>query len=330
MRSFAYHRASGVASAIQLGSTDETRFLAGGTNLVDLMKCNVERPATLVDVTALPGLDQVDVGPARIRIGSLARMSTVADHPDLKATAPAVSESLWRAASAQIRNMATMGGNLLQRTRCPYFRDESGNVSCNKRNPGSGCAALSGVNRNHAVLGGSEFCIATYPGDFATALVAFDGLIHVRGRDSRVVKANDFFRSPGSTPHIENDLTVGEFITAIELPVTQSLRASHYLKVRDRSSYEFAAASAAAGLELEKDGRTIKDARIALGGVGTKPWRVRVVEAELIGKPCTEDVIRRAANHGAEGAHPLPQNAFKVTLIPRVIARALIEAVRLA
>lgn len=330
MRSFEYQRASDVASAIQLGGLAGARFLAGGTTLVDLMKCNVERPATLVDITRLPGLDRIDIGASWIRIGSLVRMSAVADHPGIKAVAPALSESLWRAASAQIRNMATMGGNLLQRTRCPYFRDVAGNAQCNKRVPGSGCAALGGINRNHAVLGGSQSCIAVYPGDFAVALVAFDGLIHIEGRKTRVVRADEFFKTPGISPHIENSLEAGDFITAIEIPVTRALRYSHYLKVRDRASYEFAAASAAAGVALEDDGRTIKEVRIALGGVATKPWRVRAVEAALVGKPFTEDVIRQAASRAADGARPQEHNAYKITLIPRVVARALLEARRLA
>ncbi|ARP82990.1 FAD-binding molybdopterin dehydrogenase [Bordetella genomosp. 8] len=329
MRSFEYVRAADVAGAAALKDRG-ARVLAGGTTLVDLMKCNVERPASLVDITRITGLDYIEAGDEWIRIGSLARMSAVADHPGIKAAAPVLAESLARAASAQIRNMATMGGNLLQRTRCPYFRDVAGASPCNKRVPGSGCAALDGVNRNHAVLGGSEACIAVYPGDFATALAAFDGRIRIQGGKERVVVADEFFKTPGGTPDIENSLMPGEIITAIEIPVTAALRYSHYLKVRDRASYEFAAASAAVGVELESDGTTIKDVRVALGGVATKPWRARGVEAELAGKPFTESVIRAAANRATEGAVARQHNTYKITLLPRVVTRALLEARRVA
>ncbi|SAI74489.1 xanthine dehydrogenase [Bordetella ansorpii] len=329
MQSFDYTRAPDVAGAAALNEGG-ARVLAGGTTLVDLMKLNVERPARLVDITRITGLDHIEVGNDWIRIGSLARMSAVADHPQIKSTAPVVAESLARAASAQIRNMASMGGNLLQRTRCPYFRDVAAAAPCNKRVPGSGCAAQDGINRNHAVLGGSKACIAVYPGDFATALAAFDGRIRIQGDRERVVVANEFFRTPGETPNIENSLQHGEIITAIEIPVTAALRNSHYLKVRDRASYEFAAASAAVGVELESDGETIKDVRVALGGVATKPWRARAVEAELAGKPFTESVIRTAASRATKGAVARQHNMYKITLIPRVVTRALLEARRVA
>jgi len=323
MHSFSYERATSVSHAMESAKGGGSRFLAGGTTIVDLMKCNVEQPEKLIDVTFMPGLGDIKVFPSKILIGSLTHMSTAADHPEIKAIAPAISESLWRAASPQIRNMATLGGNLLQRTRCPYFRDGLSNLPCNKRSPGSGCAAINGVNRNHAVLGTSASCIATYPGDFAVSLVAFDGKIHIHGDEARIVKAVDFFKVPGDTPHLDNALHSGEFITAIEIPVSKSLRYSHYLKVRDRSSYEFAAASAAAGIELESDGVTIKDLRIALGGVATKPWRLVALEQQLVGKPFTEEVIRRAALTAADGAEAYAHNEYKINLIPKVVARAL-------
>ena len=330
MRRFEYQRASDIAESVRLAGQPGTRLLGGGTNLVDLMKCGVERPATLLDITRVNGLDQIYVDSSRMLIGSLARMSAVADHPQVQRLAPAISESLWQAASAQIRNMATLSGNVLQKTRCSYFRDATGNAQCNKRSPGSGCAALRGINRNHAVLGTSESCIAVYPGDFAVALAAFDGQIHIQGQQLRVVRAEDFFRAPGSTPDVENDLKAGEVITAIEIPVTPALQSSHYLKVRDRASYEFAAASAAAGVELENDGQTIKEVRIALGGVATKPWRLRDVEISLIGQHFTEPVIRQAAMRATDGAQVYEHNAYKIALIPRVVTRALLQARRSA
>lgn len=325
MRAFDYGRASDLADAIGQGAVPETRFLAGGTTLLDLMRCGVERPARLVDIGRLGGLDGIEIGDDVIRIGGLARMSCVADHPGIRQSAPALSESLLLAASPQIRNMATLAGNLLQRTRCTYFRDVAGNAHCNKRLSGSGCAAIGGVHRNHAILGGSEACIATYPGDLAVALVAFDAMLRIEGPRPRIVRVEDFIQLPGDHPDVENDLASGEVITAIEVPVTTALRRSHYLKVRDRASYEFAAASAAVGLDLAPDGRTIREARVALGGVATKPWRARSVEAALQGLPFDEATVRRAAELAVEGAKSLHHNAYKTVLAPRVVARALLE-----
>ncbi|WP_324699382.1 xanthine dehydrogenase family protein subunit M [Novosphingobium sp. RL4] len=323
MRTFDYIRADDAATAVVEARKPETRFLAGGTTLLDLMKLNVERPARLVDLTRLSGLDSIDVSADVIRIGALARMSKVADHADVKDVAPVVSESLWRAASAQLRNMASIGGNLMQRTRCTYFRDPGAYANCNKSNPGSGCAAIGGVNRNHAVLGTSSACIAIYPGDFAVALTAFDAKVIVRGSSERSIPVNDFFLVPGKTPHIENRLSPGEMIVGVEIPRVAALKRSHYLKVRDRASYEFAAASAAVGLELEADGRTIRDVRIALGGVATKPWRLHAVEATLKGKTLNEATLRAAAAAAVEGATSSGHNAFKIELTPKVVARAL-------
>ncbi|WP_440060625.1 FAD binding domain-containing protein [Pseudomonas syringae] len=326
MRAFDYLRASDITDARQQNGLPETRFLAGGTTLLDLMKCGVERPARLVDIGHLQGLSDIEVGAEQIRIGALAKMSHVAVDTHILQHAPVISEALWRAASPQLRNMASIGGNLMQRTRCTYFRDPSAYPDCNKRNPGSGCAALNGVNRNHAVLGASKSCIAVYPGDLAVALVAFDARVLIRGATDRQVKVEDFYRLPGARPDIEHDLSSGEMIIGIEVPVVAALKRSHYLKVRDRASYEFAAASAAVGVEFEDDGRTIKDVRIAMGGVGTKPWRARGVEHALIGKAFTEKVIRDAARHSVDGAQAREHNGFKMVLAPRVVARALMTA----
>ncbi len=323
MRPFDYLRVDDVPAALAAGIRPDTRFLAGGTTLLDLMKLDVERPAHVVDITRLPGLDTIAVATDVIRIGALARMSKVADHGGIRNAAPALSESLWRAASAQLRNMASIGGNLMQRTRCTYFRDPGAYANCNKRNPGSGCAAKEGVNRNHAILGTSDACIAVYPGDFAVALVAFDAEVIVRGTRERRVPADRFFLLPGTTPHREHALTPGEMIVGIEVPRSPALKRSHYLKVRDRASYEFAAASAAVGLELSDDRRTIRDVRIALGGVATKPWRLRNVEGALKGKAFDEVTLRTAAAAAVEDARPSEYNVFKVALAPKVIARAL-------
>lgn len=323
MRSFDYIRAEDAESAIAEAAKPETRFLAGGTTLLDLMKLNVERPSRLVDLTRISGLDTIEVTTDVIRIGALAKMSKVADHADIKDAAPVLSESLWRAASAQLRNMASIGGNLMQRTRCTYFRDPGAYSNCNKRNPGSGCAALQGVNRNHAVLGTSDACIAIHPGDFAVSLVAFDAKVLVRGNTERSIPIDEFYLLPGLTPHIEHELSSGEMIVGIEIPRCAALKRSHYLKVRDRASYEFAAASAAVGIELEDDGKTIRDVRIAIGGVATKPWRVRGVEDALKGKQLDEALLRNAAAVSAQGSKSSGHNAFKIDLTPKVVARAL-------
>ena len=323
MRTFDYLRAGDSETAIAEAGKPETKILAGGTTLLDLMKLNVERPARLVDITRIPGLDTIEVSTDIIRIGALAKMSKVAAHADIKAAAPVLSESLWRAASAQLRNMASIGGNLMQRTRCTYFRDVGAYSNCNKRNPGSGCAAIEGINRNHAVLGTSDACIAVYPGDFAVSLVAFDAKVIVRGSSERIIPVDEFFLLPGESPQTEHQLSPGELIVAIEIPRSAALMRSHYLKVRDRASYEFAAASAAVGLEMEADGRTIRDVRIAIGGVATKPWRLRGVEDALKGKTLDEATLRSAAAAAVAGAKSSGHNAFKIELAPKVVARAL-------
>jgi xanthine dehydrogenase YagS FAD-binding subunit len=297
-------------------------LLAGGTTLIDLAKCGVAAPETVVDLTHLQGLDAIAFSGGGVTIGALAKMSAVSTDRGIRDGYTAVSEALWQAASAQLRNMATIGGNLMQRTRCAYFRDPAAFPDCNKRNPGSGCAAIGGVTRNHAVLGTSPSCIATNPGDLAVALVALDAEI-VLG--NRRVAADDFFLLPGDTPQREHAIEPGEIITAIHIPASGAARNSTYLKLRDRQSYEFAAASAAVGLELEPDGLTVRDIRIALGGVATKPWRARNVEAALKGRALSREGIDAAAALATEGAVVHGDNGYKRALAPRVIARAIIN-----
>ena len=322
MRDFSYLRATSVEAARQAAALPGAMLLAGGTTLVDLAKCGVAEPDSLVDITHLKGLATIDVSERGATIGALAKMGHVADHADIKRRFPAVSEALWQAASAQIRNMATIGGNLMQRTRCPYFRDPSNFPACNKREPGSGCSALGGVTRGHAVLGTSDACIAMYPGDLAVALVAFDAIAHL---GERRVSVDDFFLLPGTTPDREHAIEPGEMITAIEIPGSAAARRSTYLKIRDRQSYEFAAASAAVGIEFEADGRTIRDLRVALGGVATKPWRARAVEEALKGKVLEPDAVRAATLLAVEGAVDHGANHYKIELAPRVVARAILK-----
>lgn len=322
MRDFSYLRATSVEAARQAAALPGAMLLAGGTTLVDLAKCGVAEPDSLVDITHLKGLATIDVSERGATIGALAKMGHVADHADIKRRFPAVSEALWQAASAQIRNMATIGGNLMQRTRCPYFRDPSNFPACNKREPGSGCSALGGVTRGHAVLGTSDACIAMYPGDLAVALVAFDAIAHL---GERRVSVDDFFLLPGTTPDREHAIEPGEMITAIEIPGSAAARRSTYLKIRDRQSYEFAAASAAVGIEFEADGRTIRDLRVALGGVATKPWRARAVEEALKGKVLEPDAVRAASLLAVEGAVDHGANHYKIELAPRVVARAILK-----
>ncbi|MER9917981.1 MULTISPECIES: xanthine dehydrogenase family protein subunit M [unclassified Mesorhizobium] len=322
MRDFSYVRADSIDAARQAAALPGAMLLAGGTTLVDLAKCGVAEPDSLVDITHLKGLDAIKVDAGSAMIGALAKMSHVADHAEIKSRFPAVSEALWQAASAQLRNMATIGGNLMQRTRCPYFRDPANFSACNKRSPGTGCSAIGGVTRGHAVLGTSNACIAMYPGDLATALVAFDAVVHL---GERQVAVDDFFLLPGATPDREHAMQPGEMITAISIPASAAARQSTYLKVRDRQSYEFAAASAAVGIDFEADGRTIRDLRVALGGVATKPWRAHAVEAALKGKVLSEDRVRAASLLAMEGAIDHGANHYKIELAPRVVARAILK-----
>ncbi|MDK4739550.1 xanthine dehydrogenase family protein subunit M [Rhizobium sp. CNPSo 3464] len=327
MKEFSYLRAGSVDEARQAAASSATMLLAGGTTLLDLAKCGVAEPERVVDISHLAGLDAISLTDRSVMIGALAKMSRVADDANIKAQFPAVSQALSLAASAQIRNMAAIGGNLMQRTRCPYFRDPATFSACNKRAPGSGCSAIGGVTRNHAVLGTSEACIATNPGDLAVALVAFDAVVHL---GSRQVAIDDFFLLPGTTPDREHAIEPGEMITAITIPTSAAARRSTYLKVRDRQSYEFAAASAAVGLELEADGRTIRDIRVALGGVATKPWRARAVEEALKGQVLDAAAVKRASLLAVQGAVYHGANHYKITLAPRVVERAILTMGELA
>jgi xanthine dehydrogenase YagS FAD-binding subunit len=321
MRPLSYARASTIEDAIATVSVDpSSAFLAGGTTEIDLVRLGVAHHDVLVDINELPLADIEELPGGGIRIGGLARMSDVARAPAVMERYPSVSESLLLGASEQLRNMASMGGNLCQRVRCPYFRD---NVSaCNKREPGTGCSALEGINRGHAILGTSEDCIATHPSDVAVALVAFDATVHtIRPGGPRQIAIDDFYLLPGDTPEVEHPLEHGELIAAIELPPLEIARNSVYLKFRDRQSYEFALVSVAAALEVH-DG-VVAGVRLALGGVGTKPWRARRAEAELIGAPATAEQFAIAAEAELAPAAPSEHNAFKVEVAKRAIVRGL-------
>jgi xanthine dehydrogenase YagS FAD-binding subunit len=310
-----------LALRAQAGRNDApAEYIAGGTDMVQLLQEYVRQPEQLVSLAGLLD-DRIEVEPQGLRLGAAATMAEVAAHRAVIQQFPVISEALLNSASPQVRNQATMGGNLLQRTRCPYFRDV-GYVACNKRAPGSGCAAIGGENRWHAVLGTSEDCIAANASDLAVALVALDAVIEVRGAGGqRTVALIDFYRLPGATPHIETVLQPGEVITAITVPSSPAARRSHYLKVRDRASFEFAVVSAAVALEM--DGARIRQARVALGGVGTKPWRVPPVEATLAGATLDPAALRRAAALAAQGAQGRGHNDFKIELMQRVIVRAV-------
>jgi xanthine dehydrogenase YagS FAD-binding subunit len=310
-----------LASRAQAGRNDApAEYIAGGTDMVQLLQEYVRRPERLVSLAGL--LDnRIEAGPQGLRLGAAATMAEVAAHPVVIQQFPVISEALLNSASPQVRNQATMGGNLLQRTRCPYFRDV-GYSACNKRSPGSGCAAIGGENRWHAVLGTSDSCIAANASDLAVALVALDAAVEVRAAaGQRSVPLIDFHRVPGATPHIETVLEPGDVITAITVPASPAARRSHYLKVRDRASFEFAVVSAAVALDM--DGARIRQARVALGGVGTKPWRVLRVEAALAGATLDPAALRRAAALAAQGAQGRGHNDFKIELMQRAIVRAV-------
>jgi len=321
---FEFHHASTEDEAVALlGRHDAARCLAGGTTLVDLMKHHVERPRHVIDIGAL-ALDRIaERDDGGVRVGATVRNSDFADHQLIRERYPFVSQALLAGASAQLRNMATTGGNLLQRTRCYYFRDTAS--PCNKREPGSGCAALDGYHRIHAVLGTSDRCVATHPSDMAVPLMALDAIVLVRGpRGERGIPLRDFYLLPGEHPERETTLAADELITAVDLPKLPFARRSVYVKVRDRASYAFALASAAVALDL--DGKTIRDARIALGGVGTIPWRAPEAEAELRGKALDADTLGRAADAALAGAVPRKDNHFKIELARRTLIRALARA----
>ena len=317
---FAYAVAPSVQAAMaRVALTPNAEFIAGGTDMLQLLQEGVRAPEEIIDLNGLP-LTDIEVSPNGVRIGALARMAQVADDPRIHEQFPVVTQALLASASPQVRNMATIGGNLLQRTRCLYYRDVA--TPCNKRDPGSGCSALDGENRMSAVLGGSSQCIAAYPGDLAVALLVVDAEAQIAGLNGQhTMPIEKLHRTPGETPHIETNLQAGEIITAVLIPISGYAKRSCYLKLRDRASFEWAVASAAVALEME-DGK-IRQARVAVGGVATKPWRLHQVEQILIGEKFQADLIRRAASLAAAGAEPRKRNAFKVELLKRVVERAL-------
>jgi xanthine dehydrogenase YagS FAD-binding subunit len=325
MEPFTYERPTDDAKAIAGASADKSVFIAGGTTLVDLMRLEVLRPTALIDITGL-AYDKVEEAGGGVKIGALVRNSDLAYHPVIAQRYPVLAQALLAGASPQLRNLATTGGNLLQRTRCPYFRDPA-TAQCNKRVPGSGCAAIGGFTRSHAVLGTSQHCIATNPSDMNVALAALDPIVHVKGsKGARTIPFGDLHTLPGDHPEVEHTLAPGELITHVELPALPFATRSHYLKVRDRASYAFALASAAVALDVA--GGTIKDARIALGGVATKPWRSREAEAVLTGKKGTVELYRSAAEAALAGARGHKDNQFKIELAKRTLVRALIDTMK--
>jgi len=308
------------ASVKQVSGAPEATFLAGGTGLLDLMKLGVQTPNVLVDVRKLPLAQVEELPDGGVRLGAMARNSDVAHHPLVSERYPALSQALLAGASGQIRNMATVGGNVMQRTRCAYFRDTA--TACNKREPGSGCSALEGINRSHAVLGGSESCIATHPSDMCVPLAALGATVRIQGaKGERTVPFTDFHLLPGTTPQRETVLEHGELILSVDIPALPAARRSLYMKSRDRASYAFALASVAAVLEVEA-GR-IKNARLALGGVGTRPWRALAAEQKLVGQEPSPALYQAAAEAALEGAQPRAHNGFKVELARRLVVRAL-------
>jgi xanthine dehydrogenase YagS FAD-binding subunit len=326
MRPFHYQRSADADAAIKAAAgTQAASFLAGGTTLLDLMKLGVIEPARLIDINDLEhsSAGQITLNDKELRLGAMARMGTAADNPDMRTHFPVIAQALQQAASAQIRNMASLGGNVLQRTRCTYYRDVAYS-NCNKRAPGSGCAAREGLNRSHAVLGTSDQCIATYPGDFAQALIALDARVELLGRKgAREIPFAKLHRLPGLTPHLETTLAPEDIILAFCIPRTELAKRSLYLKIRDRTSYEFALASAAVALVLE--GNIVRDARIALGGVATVPWRAQEAEQRLIGKRISNGLFEGAAELAFTEAQPRNHNEFKIDLGKRTLIRALHE-----
>jgi xanthine dehydrogenase YagS FAD-binding subunit len=321
MRPFAYVSAPDVATAVRaIASEPRAKFIGGGTNLVDLMREDIEQPDTVVDITGLPLTEVTELPEGGVRIGALVRNSHLAAHSIIRSRYPVLSQAILTGASGQLRNMATVGGNLLQRTRCPYFYD--GAAACNKREPGSGCDAIGGFTRSHAVLGASESCIATHPSDMCVALAALDAVVEVESiRGSRRIPLVEFHRLPDATPHVETEIAPDELITAVELPPLPVAAASRYRKVRDRASYAFALVSVAAAMEV-RDG-TVSAVRLALGGVAPKPWRARLAEEALVGAPATEESFRRAAAAELAPAVAQPENAFKIELAERTIVATL-------
>jgi xanthine dehydrogenase YagS FAD-binding subunit len=322
MQPFALEQGRDIADTIRRGRLPGTDYIAGGTDLMQLLKDDVRRPGRLVDLEGLD-LDRITVTPQGLRLGAMTRMSEVADHPAVIRDYPVISQALLASAAPQIRNLGTIGGNLLQRTRCPYFRDTA--APCNKRAPGTGCGAIEGAHRSHAIFGGSRHCIATHASDLAVALVALDATVHLSGPSgARDLKLTELHLQPKDHPDIETMLHPGELILAVSVPAGAWTRRSFYLKVRDRASFEFALTSAAVALEIE--GGTIRAARVAAGGVGTKPWRLPAVEHALIGAPASDATWRHAGQLAIAGAAPLRDNRFKVRLLQNTVARALEQA----
>ena len=322
MTPFSYARAGDAAEALRMGAVGGTKYLGGGTNLVDLMRETIERPDALVDVTGLSGAIE-ERADGSLLIGAEARNTAVAEHRGVRARYPVLARAIVLGASAQIRNMATTGGNILQRTRCTYFYDNEGS-RCNKREPGQGCDAIDGFNRIHAILGASDRCVATHPSDMCVALAALDAVVHLRSASGeRTIPLVDLHRLPGERPDVETLLEPGELITAVELPASPIAANSTYRKVRDRASYAFALVSVAAAVEVE--GGTVRDVRLALGGVAHKPWRAYKAEAALRGRPATAASFREAAEAELADAAPLSDNGFKVELAKRTIVATLGE-----
>ncbi|MGN9840432.1 FAD binding domain-containing protein [Nonomuraea sp. H19] len=320
MRAFGYTVAGSPAEAVRIAaSTPESTFVAGGTDLLNLMRDGAEAHDHLVDVNRL-GIDGVAVDSRRLRVGGSARMRQVAEHPGVRREFPVLSQALLASASPQVRNMASIGGNLLQRTRCGYFRDAAS--ACNKRVPGSGCPAITGHNRGHAILGGGDHCIATHPSDLAVALIALDATVHLLGPGGeRAVPIADFYLLPGSKPDRETVMRPGELITWVDVPRTALAGQSRYLKLRDRATFEFAVVSVAAALRIR--GRVVQDVRLAFGGVGTRPWRDTRVEAALRGRPLTGQAIAEAGRLLVRDAEPYEGNRFKVELVQRALVSIL-------
>ncbi|HTH59022.1 MAG TPA: xanthine dehydrogenase family protein subunit M [Paraburkholderia sp.] len=325
MDAISYHRARDVNAAIQAAQQPGAAFIGGGTNLLDLMKGGVAHPVTLIDITRIDALNRIDTLPdGGLRIGALVRNSDAANHALVRTRYPLLTQALLAGASPQLRNMATVGGNLMQRTRCGYFYDTAF-AQCNKRSPGSGCAALEGHNRMHAILGASAQCVAVNPSDMSVALAALDATVQASGpRGARSIPFAQFHRLPGDRPDLDTTLQPGELITSVDLPPPAFADHAHYLKVRERASYAFALVSVAAALQM--DGERVRTARIALGGVAHRPWRATVAEQRLAGQPLREATLRDAASAALAEARPLPGNAFKVQLAQRAIIRSVMLA----
>jgi xanthine dehydrogenase YagS FAD-binding subunit len=335
MRPFLYERATTAAAAVQAAAThtlsarEQVSYVAGGTTLIDLMKLDVMRPERMIDINALDrtALGRIDADRSGLRLGALVRMAQAAEHPDIRHAYPMITQALQLAASQQLRNMASLGGNVLQRTRCQYFRDVSYDA-CNKRNPGSGCAAMDGFNRRHAVLGVSDSCIAAYPGDFAQALLALDAKVDIIGTNgTRTIEFSGLHRKPADRPDMETNLDAGEMIAAFIVPAKPWARRSLYLKVRDRESYEFALASTAVALDLADN--VVRNVRIALGGVATVPWRSQAAETALRGKPLDAGALDAAAEAAFADAKAREHNGYKIALGKRTLIRALQQAAAL-